>query len=229
MRYPLRQQRGRRQPLGKPPAAIAPDPLSAGRRVAHRAGFPSAHYPSAMLTLRRGAVKGWQAGGGSLPSLSASEAGRSLTPPAVTTRRGAGAGVGRGRCRSVAAKSLGLLFLFLAVLTTGMVRFADRVSAADVQVAAASASRLLYTAPDTAKPAHDAAASASSSPLPGRTAGVPLAGLRLQRRVLPMLARNPLSEPLHMPVRGEPEPLRPRSQRWKSVSCVGGHLSRTLL
>jgi len=34
---------------------------------------------------------------------------------------------------------------------TGMVRFADRVSAADVQVAAASHSRL-YTAPDTANP-----------------------------------------------------------------------------
>jgi hypothetical protein len=53
---------------------------------------------------------------------------------------------------SVAVKSVGLLFLFLAVLTTGIVRFADRVSAADVQVAAASASRLLYTAPDNAKP-----------------------------------------------------------------------------
>ena len=53
---------------------------------------------------------------------------------------------------SVAAKSSGALLLFLAALMVGMAHFTDRVSAADVHVAAVNAYRPLYTAPDTAKP-----------------------------------------------------------------------------
>ena len=54
--------------------------------------------------------------------------------------------------RNVVARSSSVLLLMLAVLLTGIVQLADRVSAADVRVAALGASRPLYTAPDTAKP-----------------------------------------------------------------------------
>src|SRR5262245_50249376 len=54
--------------------------------------------------------------------------------------------------RSVLSRCSGVVFLFLAILMTGMVNFADRVSGADVRVAAVGTSRPLYVAPNTSNP-----------------------------------------------------------------------------
>jgi hypothetical protein len=67
-------------------------------------------------------------------------------------------------------------------------------------------------------PPHDAVAAHGARPLSRRAAGVPLPRVRLQRCVLPVLPADPVSQSLHVPVRGSSQSLCQRPQRRQSVS-----------
>ncbi len=117
----------------------------------------------------------------------------------------------------VPALSARVLFLLLAAMMA-TVHFADRASSADVRIAIAGPSGPLYAAPDAARP--------HMTPLPrlaqGRCPGGQLVFLSracgCNGACCLCSRQSPLSQSLHMPVRGKSEPLCQRPQRGKSVS-----------